>query len=216
MPYLKICGIRTQEDYENVRNAGADFAGFIFADSKRYVPPVEVCRWITTDSKLKHVGVFVNPGIKEIEKTLQQIPLDVIQLHGSETERFVNEIREIFGIEIWKALTHSTKTLTHMEDYQSAVDGYIIDTKVKGKWGGTGISFDWNAIPSYVEKAEKLQKSCFIAGGIKPVNIKKCLTYKPSGIDLSSGVEENGRKSPRLINDLIERMNTNADHLSRS
>ncbi|WP_408006308.1 phosphoribosylanthranilate isomerase [Pseudalkalibacillus sp. A8] len=216
MPYLKICGMRGQEDYEVVEKSSADYAGFIFTDSKRYISPEEVGKWINPDSKLKHVGVFVNPTLTEIEKTLKLVQLDVIQLHGNESKSYVSEVRENFGIEIWKALTHSEVTLTHMEDYCSVVNGYVIDTKVKGKWGGTGITFDWKAIPSYVEKAEKMKKGCFIAGGIKPSNIKECLTYKPTGIDLSSGVEENERKSPRLINDLIERMDINADHLSRS
>ncbi|WP_261128857.1 phosphoribosylanthranilate isomerase [Bacillus sp. Marseille-Q3570] len=206
MPYLKICGIRSQEDYETVREYGADYVGFIFADSKRRVSPIDVSTWIKPHHQLKHVGVFVNPDLNEIEETLSHVKLDVIQLHGKESNSFINKVRQSVNIEIWKALPHGEGTLQQLNEYNN-VDGFVIDTKVKGKWGGTGLKFDWNAIPAYTKKALEMNQDCFIAGGITPTNIEECLSFNPMGIDLSSGVEENNRKSPQLINDLIERMN---------
>ncbi|MGM7701517.1 phosphoribosylanthranilate isomerase [Pseudalkalibacillus sp. Hm43] len=213
MTKLKICGARSREDYVKIQKSSADYAGFIFAESKRRVAPQDVKRWTIGNQGISHVGVFVNPTLKQIKETLVEVDLDVLQLHGTESVSFIKQVKAQTDKVIWKALPHSEQTLDEMADYMAVVDGFVIDTKVKGKTGGTGIRFDWEAIPAYTELAKKNEKLCLIAGGIHPDNVQACLSKKPLGIDLSSGVEQNERKSETEISKLTERMNAYANSI---
>ncbi|MEC2040844.1 (5-formylfuran-3-yl)methyl phosphate synthase, partial [Bacillus altitudinis] len=90
--------------------------------------------------------------------------------------------------------------------FAPSVDGFLIDAKVKGMRGGSGTAFAWEAVPSYVQHAKQLGKTCAIAGGITPDTIIDLLAFGPDAIDLSSGIEENGKKSSTKMKVLEERM----------
>ncbi|MCF6137436.1 phosphoribosylanthranilate isomerase [Pseudalkalibacillus berkeleyi] len=208
MTQLKLCGIRSKQDYDLVSQySEVDYIGFIFAESKRQVKPEIVKQWINEDSPASHVGIFVNPSIEEVLETIDFAPIDIIQLHGNESTSFLHELKSKTNIEIWKALPHTPETIGKMDNYVDTVDGFVIDTKVQGQWGGTGIRFDWDAIPTYVRYSQRMNIKCLIAGGINPSNVEECLSYKPIGIDLSSGIETNENKDREKMNGLIERMN---------
>ncbi|WP_349407425.1 phosphoribosylanthranilate isomerase [Pseudalkalibacillus sp. SCS-8] len=215
MTKLKICGARTQEDFHLINTSSADYVGFIFAKSKRQVTPQTVKQWIPDDRKSLLVGVFVDPTVMEVQEVLEEVDLDVLQLHGTESITFIKDLKVRTGKEIWKALSHSERTLDEMEIYVDVVEGFVIDTKVNGRTGGTGVRFDWKAIPSYTHFAKKHNKLCFIAGGLTAKNVQECLGYGPIGIDLSSGVERDEAKSETEITKLIERMNAHAYGISR-
>jgi phosphoribosylanthranilate isomerase len=207
---VKLCGNHSLTDFDVVTQSNAQFVGVIFAESKRKVEPEKLKEWLSRVELSLHqklVGVFVNPTIQEIKDVLNHVSLDVIQLHGNETQAMIQEVSEHFNLPIFKAIHHEPPTsFSNMERLADYVEGFVVDSKVRGAWGGTGVTFDWGAIPLYVEKAKELNKYCFIAGGINPDNIKECLTYSPSAIDLSSGIERNGRKDRDLIRRLEERM----------
>jgi len=152
----------------------------------------------------KLVGVFVNAPVHEIAEVIKEIPLSIIQCHGTETPAQVGAIKERTKLPVWKAVHHTNSSLGTMKQYAGLADGYIVDTKIKGAWGGTGISFDWEYVPYYMEEAEKQGVTCLIAGGVRPDNIEKLLRYHPHGIDISSGIEECEGKSTRKI-EMIER-----------
>lgn len=210
-PLLKFCGVRTKEDLEIVTRSKADYIGFIFAESKRRVDPKVVKEWLASVdiSSKQVVAVFVNPTIKEINEVLTVFPIDVIQLHGNESVSDIMELKKSYTGSVWKALHHHQQTLEELEIYKDVVDGFIIDSRIKGQWGGTGVSFDWSAIPNYIKFSEDHNKLCFIAGGVNETNIQKLLTYKPQGIDLSSGIEVNDKKSRDKINQIEERVYSN-------
>lgn len=210
-PLLKFCGVRTKEDLEIVTRSKADYIGFIFAESKRRVDPKVVKEWLASVdiSSKQVVAVFVNPTIKEINEVLTVFPIDVIQLHGNESVSDIMELKKSYTGSVWKALHHHQQTLEELEIYKDVVDGFIIDSRIKGQWGGTGVSFDWSAIPNYIKFSEDHNKLCFIAGGVNETNIQKLLTYKPQGIDLSSGIEVNEKKSIDKINQIEERVYSN-------
>lgn len=207
-PLLKYCGIRSNADLGIVSESIADYIGFIFAESKRKVEPEQVKTWLkkTNIGSKKIVGVFVNPEYHELENALYHLPIHVIQFHGNEPVEQIAQIKETFKGDVWKALHHHPQTLEEMAVYNSVVDGFVIDSRIKGQWGGTGVSFDWNAVPKYIEFAALNNKYCFIAGGVNEFNMKELLSYKPYGIDLSSGIEENNRKSKDRILKVEERV----------
>lgn len=110
MRLVKICGNRTFEDTAVSINQGADYIGFIFSsESRRQVKANDVGRWMEAfqkEMRPKLVGVFVHPTIQFLEDVLAAVELDCIQLHGDEDEEFVKQVKEKFGLSVWKALPH--------------------------------------------------------------------------------------------------------------
>ena len=69
--------------------------------------------------------------------------------------------------------------------YTTCVDTLLLDAYHPQQLGGTGKTLDWTLL-------QQFNPSCpwFLAGGLTPDNIVEALSQvKPSGIDLSSGVE---------------------------
>jgi len=209
-PYLKYCGAVSQQDVECIAQTQADAIGFIFAPSKRQVHPDQVKQWlIQTKCEKEIAGVFVNEQVQKVCDITKHIPLDIVQLHGDETQDDAKEIKQQTGAVVWKVFHHEsnvTSTLEKMTAFAPVVDGFLIDAKVKGMRGGSGTAFAWEAVPLYVQHAKQLEKTCAIAGGITPETIAELLAYGPEAIDLSSGIEENGKKSSAKIKALEERM----------
>lgn len=219
MVELKLCGNHSLSDLQAVASSNANYLGFIFTESKRSVDPNDLIIWlkevsIPEDKRL--VGVFVNPTPDEVEDVLKRIPLDILQLHGNEAMKDIVRIKSNVGLPIFKAIHHQPpESFQLMEELAEIVDGFIIDSKVRGAWGGTGVKFDWEAIPEYTKLATKYNKKCFIAGGITPENVSDCLLFEPPGIDLSSGIENDGKKNSKLIVKLEERILDYEQNLSR-
>ncbi|AVM24402.1 phosphoribosylanthranilate isomerase [Bacillus pumilus] len=212
-PFIKYCGAVSQEDVECIAQSQADAIGFIFAPSKRQVDPDQVKQWLTESQCEKEVaGVFVNENIQKVCDITQQVPLNIVQLHGDETRDQAKEIKQQTGAIVWKVFHHVPsikETLDKMTAFAPFVDGFLIDAKVKGMRGGSGTSFTWEAVPVYKQQAKRLGKTCIIAGGITPETLPDLLAFGPAAIDLSSGIEENGKKSSAKIKALEERMLNN-------
>ncbi len=199
MTVLKYCGNRSLQDVQLISKSKADYIGFVFAESKRKVEPKDVKRWLSVvqlETK-QIVGVFVHPTVCSVASVLEHVPLSIIQCHGMETVQTVQQLKERFQLPVWKVIHHNLEAWTYMRAWKGVADGFVIDSGRKGAWGGTGISFDWRNVPHYMEEAYNQGVPCFIAGGITPDNVEQLLAYEPFGIDISSGIEENDRKSEK-------------------
>ncbi|RXJ03954.1 phosphoribosylanthranilate isomerase [Anaerobacillus alkaliphilus] len=206
-PLLKYCGNHSLNDVIVTAKSRADYLGFVFAPSKRCVTAQQVSRWLKeVEVSQKIVGVFVNATLREIEEVMEEVSLDVIQCHGEEPPEFVTTLKEKYQKNVWKVIHHSKSGLQTMQAYRHKVDGFVIDSKVAGQRGGTGVQFDWQVIPEYQQEAKNQQVPCFIAGGINVSTITQLLEYNPIGIDLSSGIERDGRKSTTIKNNFEERL----------
>ncbi|WP_026673049.1 phosphoribosylanthranilate isomerase [Alkalihalobacterium bogoriense] len=208
-PKLKFCGNHSQQDIALAVQSRASFIGVVFAESKRKVTASDVAKWIKShplQREQKLVGLFVNASLEEITSVLSGVSLDIIQLHGNETIEQVEMLSKQLAVPLWKVIHHEQQAWLKMEQYAPFVDGFVIDSKVKGQWGGTGTTFDWSHLPSYIETGKKLARPTFIAGGIQPSNIAELLVYQPDGIDMSSGIEEKGKKSSELMKQIEERI----------
>jgi phosphoribosylanthranilate isomerase len=99
---LKVCGMREQQNINDLVNLKPDYIGFIFYDksSRNVNEPVNI------DSKLdiEKVGVFVNEGFNEIEEKIREYGLDIVQLHGSESSEFCLKVKQI-GVKVIKAFS---------------------------------------------------------------------------------------------------------------
>ncbi|WP_163529252.1 phosphoribosylanthranilate isomerase [Halobacillus ihumii] len=200
-PLVKLCGNRSLRDVQKTASSSATHLGFIFVNStKRYVRPEQVGKWIRkVRPQQKLVGVFVEPSMEQLDEVLAFTPLDVIQLHGNETVSDILKIKESFDLPVWKVIHHQENALEQMELFKGVVDGYVIDSKVAGAYGGTGVRFDWDAIESYLETANAQNVSCLIAGGINPDNIGQLMEKQLDGIDVSSGIETDEQKDINKI-----------------
>ncbi|WP_079479335.1 phosphoribosylanthranilate isomerase [Halobacillus salinus] len=215
-PIVKLCGNRSLSDLTKTASSSATHIGFIFVKrTKRYVRPEQVGRWLkTVRPNQKLVGVFVDPTISEIEEVLRFVPLDVIQLHGKETVGTLLSVKEATGLPVWKVIHHEQDGEKQMDIFQGVADGYVIDSKVKGADGGTGVKFDWEAVPKYKKIAHEQDVPCLIAGGINPGNVADLLSYEPDGIDLSSGSETNEQKDLAKIQAIMKEVERNVASIS--
>ncbi|MBU8907252.1 phosphoribosylanthranilate isomerase [Desertibacillus haloalkaliphilus] len=211
-PLLKYCGNHSLSDLQATLESNADFIGVVFAESKRQVTADQVVEWlkeVELSPQQQLVGLFVNPSVTEIDDVLQRVPLQVIQCHGNESKELVSSIKQTFGLPVWKVIHHHKGGLEQMKSFHGVCDGFVVDSKVKGQWGGTGETFDWSSVPPYLEEGKRQGVPVFIAGGINPNNVTKLLSFHPTGIDISSGIERDGQKDKAEISRLEERLKNN-------
>ena len=192
-----------------------DEIGFIFAKSRRQVTPeqagslIEEARKLSTPSGRapRTVGVFVGCELASLRELLSLAPLDVIQLHGSESPELCGAIKRELGVDVWKVFSvtgnDDGSASSRLSDYQGTVDAVLIDTA----GGGTGQTFAWHVIEDYAEAARAIKVPLYVAGGLSPHNIRELLDAHPAdGVDVSSGVETDGRKDTEKIKQFVKRV----------
>lgn len=192
MTIIKICGIKTLPSARVAIEAGADYLGFNFyPKSVRFIEKA-ACAEITAVLKKEHpqiklVGVFVNSSVEDVKDVLETCLLDLVQLHGDETAEMLNKL--------------DSKAFKAFRGIPEAVDGFarseppafLVDASVKGVYGGSGVTADWNGAAEWAKKYPLL-----LAGGLAPENVAEAVRrVKPWGVDVASGVESApGKKDP--------------------
>ena len=208
---FKICGLRSKDTLLCCEENNVDFFGMIFYEkSPRNITFNEAETLINASKKLKikPVGVFVNEEINDLKKIISFLDLKHIQLHGSEDQWYINEIKNQFDVKIIKKISiNNFEDLNTMNNFKN-IEYLLCDYKPdNGELpGGNAKSFDWNLL-----KGQKIKLPWFISGGINETNIKKIQNLlNPNGIDLSSGVEvSKGIKSNSKINNLFRKFYDN-------
>ena len=195
MTKIKICGIKTLKDALAAIDAGADYLGFNFyPKSVRFVER-ETCTKITSVLKKEHpkiklVGVFVNSSVDEVKNILETCSLDLAQLHGDETPEILNALNgkafKAFRLSAQSTEQAFTSVYPFIKSVPaSAVPALLIDASVKGLYGGSGVTADWNGAAELAKKY-----SLLLAGGLTPENVAEAVgRVKPWGVDVASGVE---------------------------
>jgi len=213
---VKICGIKEESTLLGMAGLAVEYIGFVFAKSRRQVSPERAAELLAVARRVGMaegrpplaVGVFVNPTMEELEATLSRVELDAVQLHGNETPEFSREVRYRFNVDVWRALPVTEETGDRsgpgrLAAYEGAASTILLDTA----GGGTGQTFRWDVIPSYQEEAAKHGLRLFIAGGLNPDNADRLIaSYRPEGVDISSGVETDGVKDNGKIAVFVERV----------
>ena len=189
MTKVKICGLSTVEAVETAVLAGADYIGFVFAESKRQVSLEQACELAKlVTGKTKIVGVFVSPSLEDLEQAIGQVPLDIVQIHGMFDEALIPKI----SVQVIRAIQLSDQEAK----VTSPADFLLFDAPV----AGSGRTFDWDLL-----KDQKIQQNFFIAGGLTVDNVRQAReTFQPYALDVSSGVETDGRKDIEKIKAFIE------------
>jgi len=185
---VKICGITNLEDARFAAGAMADYIGFIFYEkSERYIEPAKAGAIINWIGGLETVGVFVNSALDEVNRIVSETGVDLVQLHGRESPDYCRLIEKpvVKAIHIRNELDQN-ELQDMINSYTDVADYFLFDTKVPGKWGGSGKVFNWEII----NKLE-LNKPFFLSGGLNSSNIRSAVTaVNPYAVDLSSGIEK--------------------------
>src|SRR5699024_6599284 len=178
---VKICGISTLEAAQVAADEGADLIGFVFAPSTRRIEPSKAKEIVNNlPSSLKTVGVFVNETKTNIETYAQEVVLDYIQLHDDESA----EITSKLSLPVIKAININDMIMFDLHQFQATY--YIIDSAGKKHRGGSGETFDWNALT----QTNINFINVFLAGGLNEKNVNLAIqTVSPIGVDVSSGLE---------------------------
>lgn len=209
MTRIKICGITDTEQALAAAEAGADYLGLVFAPSLRRIDPRQAAEVVSEINLLKShpamVGVFVNLPAADVNFIAELCRLDRVQLSGDETWEYCGYIRR----PIIKAV-HIRENGTVKDILEEIEKGYrilskdklicLLDTQVKGAYGGTGQAFDWQIAGEVAARFPVI-----IAGGLTIENVRQLIKkVKPWGVDVSSGVETGGKKDIQKIKDFIQ------------
>jgi len=210
MPQVKICGISETEQALAAAEAGADYLGLVFAQSSRQISPQKAARIVFEVRKLARppqiVGVFVHSPANDVNFITEFCKLDMVQLSGDENWEYCLSIKKpiIKAINVFSSATAAqiVDEIKRGYSYLSKENlRFLLDSKVKGTYGGTGQAFDWK-----IAREVSLKYPVLVAGGLDPNNVGQMVReVKPWGVDVSSGVETGGKKDTEKIKLFVQR-----------
>lgn len=185
MTRIKLCGLKSLNDIIVANAVQPDYIGFVFAKtSKRFVTPqtAEQLRK-KLDRKIAVIGVFVNEPVEIVAALLNKGIIDMAQLHGNESEEYITFLRKKTDKKLIKAFSiNEAKNL--QAAYACSADYILFDSGS----GGTGKSFDWSILQGF-------DRPYFLAGGLNINNVSEAVSrLHPYAVDVSSGIETDGRK----------------------
>ncbi len=208
---IKICGITTTEQGIAIAQMGATDLGFICVPSSpRHLKLYQLQSIIAELAGVVNtVGVFADFSVATIAQAVTIANLDTVQLHGTESVAFCQELRQALPdkeiIKAWRVRNSSDLEL--IQTYSTVVDSLLLDAYHPDALGGTGQTLDWQQLAAFQPSIPWL-----LAGGLTPDNICTALSQlQPDGLDLSSGVEVSpGNKNLALVDRLFVNL---GDHL---
>jgi phosphoribosylanthranilate isomerase len=191
---VKFCGLTRAGDAQEAARLGAAYVGAIFAGGPRNVTSVqakEIFNAATTGTGgPAAVGVFGADDIDAIAADAVAAGVQVIQLHGDPRAADVRAMRRRFGALVWAVARADGSVLPDWtEELFHEADAVVLDARVKGKLGGTGVALEWGALADSVA-ALRGRTPVVLAGGLKPENVAEAVRLlAPDVVDVSSGVE---------------------------
>jgi phosphoribosylanthranilate isomerase len=227
--FVKICGITRAQDADLAIGLGASALGFVFwPSSPRYVS-AESAKAIaaTVPANVLKVGVFVDQPVEEVARIMDEVGLDVAQLHGHESPEYCRELtvrlsavarpipasfgetRRSLGeggkadptdVRVIKAIGMKDNGSTHIDDFDADVV-LLVDAHDAARFGGTGKTVNWDSAREIAAARRTI-----LAGGLNAANIKLAVrSVRPYGVDVSSGVESSpGVKDPNRLRTFFE------------
>ncbi|HUQ97226.1 MAG TPA: phosphoribosylanthranilate isomerase [Chitinophagaceae bacterium] len=161
---LKVCGLTTSEQIEQVQKLGIDYAGLIFYEkSVRYaLPHLEKEKEKIRIIDIKKVGVFVNADMGFLKSLVSHFNLAAVQLHGDETPAYCAELQnEIDVIKVFRISAKTENIDALVVPFMDVCTYFLFDTDTEG-YGGSGNRFDWTILCNAT-----IGKPFFLSGGIR-------------------------------------------------
>lgn len=170
---IKVCGMTLPEQVNALDEMGVDLAGFIFYErSPRYMrKKISPQLMKKIGGRIAKVGVFVNMRFEELMQTVEEYRLDMVQLHGDESERFCEKVANYVTVIKAFRLSDNDPIEWMLRPFDDCCDMYMFDTLGAG-YGGTGKKFDWNVL-----KGMNLNKLYFLSGGIEQGDEEKLMEF---------------------------------------
>ena len=201
---VKICGINAPDAMAAAIEGGASYVGLMFyPPSPRFLAQEAAARLAAlVPDGIERVGVFVDPPDELIARTLDTVPLDMVQLHGNEPPRRVAEIRGRFALPVIKAIKIArSDDLDEARAHETAADFLLFDAKPPAEMtdalpGGNALAFDWQIVAG-----RSWARPWMLSGGLDAANLGQSVTISGARrVDVSSGVESApGQKDSALI-----------------
>jgi len=195
---VKICGITDCNTAQFAVEAGADAIGFVFTESKRQISVSKAKEIIQTLPKhILKIGVFVNETKENLESIFEEVGLTHLQLHGDESPAFCQALR----YPVIKAIRiESESDIDQSAEYHC--DYILVDSPLGPYRGGNGTTFDWNLFNN-----KNIESKLILAGGLTIDNVLLASEIvKPVMVDVSSGVETDGKKDKKKIEAFLKRV----------
>ena len=188
---MKICGLSTADTLSAAVESGAAYVGFVFFPTSPRSLELSVARALALDVPpgVAKVALTVDADDAFIDSLTEAVPLDMLQLHGSETPQRAREIRERARLPVMKAIGISdADDVARIGLYEKAVDQILVDARPpkNGKLpGGNGLFFDWTLIAD-----RRWSVPWMLAGGLTHENVAEAVALTGARqVDVSSGVE---------------------------
>ena len=196
---IKICGITRLEDALQIANLGGDAIGLAFYANSPRVVDIETAVAIREAMPpfVTVTAVFLNEETEWVDQVVQAVRPDCLQFHGEEPADFCQRWARPYIKAI--PMASITDVNAYARQYSTA-QGFLMDSNVAGRRGGSGDTFDWSKIPSAFDFP------LVLAGGLNPSNVSAAITQvKPWAVDVSSGVENSrGDKDANLIDQFFD------------
>jgi phosphoribosylanthranilate isomerase len=188
---VKICGLRSRGDVAAAAAAGAAYAGFVFFDRSTRNLSLADARWIAGElpDGIDKVALTVDAEDAALEAIIEALPVDVLQLHGSETPDRVAAVRDRFGLPVLKAVGLACEDdLALLDSYSAVADQILVDARPMPDAevpGGNGLAFDWRLL-----QGRSWTRPWMLAGGLTAENVADAVRLTGAEqVDVSSGVE---------------------------
>lgn len=198
MTRIKLCGMMLPEDIETVNLLQPDYVGFVFAaQSRRCITENQARQFRSLLSPdIPAVGVFVNENPERVAFLLETGAIDLAQLHGTENEDYISHLRLLTAKPLIRAYRiQKPEDLT--EAAVSTAEHILLDSGA-----GSGSVFDWSLL-------RKFPRPYFLAGGLSAGNAAEAVrTLHPYALDVSSGIETDGKKDPEKMRQFIQQVRT--------
>ena len=201
MVEIKFCGMTRAEDAREASAAGARYVGVVFAGGPRLQDSSRATEiFAALPPGVDRVGVFGREPWEVIASRARALGLTVVQLHGDPTAEDVASLRREWDRVIWAALrVAGTELPARSGELFAAADAVVLDAKVEGALGGTGVALNWDALAVPLAAVHSTGRARLVlAGGLRPENVARAVrALRPDVVDVSSGIESQvGIKDP--------------------
>ena len=204
---VKICGLSEPDHVRAAAEAGAAYVGFVFFPKSPRNVLVERARDLALEVPVgvAKVALTVNADDATLDRITAEVPLDMLQLHGTETPERVAAVRDRFGLPVMKAVGVSEAgDLAALDGYFEVADQILVDAKPPKTSvlpGGNGLTFDWRLVAG-----RRWPVPWMLAGGLTPENVAEAVRLTGvEQVDVSTGVETApGQKDAGLIRAFLQ------------
>ncbi|MCL1879149.1 MAG: phosphoribosylanthranilate isomerase [Actinomycetia bacterium] len=201
MSKVKVCGLSRPADIAAANRALPDYIGFVFAPSRRQVgKDTAATLKADLDPRIEAVGVFVNAALSEVTAIYRSGSIDLVQLHGTEDDAYIRQLKADCGCRVIKAVAIDCEADGHALPSSLGEADYLLFDSLSVRHGGSGRAFDWGVLHGYHGIPY------FLAGGLNAEVVGSAIgQLSPFAVDVSTGVETDGKKDEEKIMEFVRR-----------